>query len=128
MIVRITFLDEEQMPFAMLFGDSYKTWEHQYQEYLWYMIKWWDEKTCTKRDLYGVVKIEKCIDKWKTWGGLKWCHADDFQHELNREGCPYSHSPDNSNPRQYSNMVFTDDPELKAIAEKMYRERLRNLI
>lgn len=80
---------------TMMFGDSYKGWEEQkeeferYKEYgQWIEVERWKSKS-----------------KWKGWGGLKWCREEDFQEELNREGCQMS-DPDNPNPRKYSEFVF----------------------
>lgn len=42
MIVRITFLDRESKPFTVLFGNSYKHWTEQVQEFLNYEIVWQD--------------------------------------------------------------------------------------
>ncbi|MGR5875599.1 spore protein H [Bacillus pacificus] len=46
--------------------------------------------------------------KWISWGGLKWCPEERFQHHLNREGCQ-SDELDNPNPRQYKDMNFYED-------------------
>lgn len=97
MIVRISFNNG----FPMLFGNSYKTWDMQAREYFY---TYPDKLEC-------VTKIEKCKDKWKSWGGLKWCPHDEFQKQLNREGVQHN-EPDNPNPRMYSEMVFVEDMKL----------------
>lgn len=90
MIVRITFDDNS----VMLFGDSYKPWTMQSEEYIWNYKK---EAISTK--------FESSKDKWIGWGGLKWCSENNFQQQLDREGCQ-DNEPDNPQPRQYSDMVF----------------------
>jgi len=64
---------------VMMFGNSYKAWEEQLDD-----------------------------SKWISWGGLKWCPEERFQHHLNREGCQ-SDELDNPNPRQYKDMNFYED-------------------
>lgn len=93
--IRVTFSDR-----VMMFGNSYKPWEMQYDEYVWMCLR-----NGTQLQL---VKVETSHSKWVTWGGLKWCPEDRFQHQLNREGCQ-DNEPDNSNPRQYSKMNFSHD-------------------
>lgn len=95
MILRITFQNDATS--TMLFGDGYKPWKLQFEEYV-------------HRHGMGtsdVLRVEKSKSAWKNWGGLKWCHEDSFQQELNREGCQQD-DPDASNPRQYSRMRFVD--------------------
>ena len=91
MIIKVEFLELGGLV-TVLFGDSYKSWEEQYAEYRRIF-------TCEP------VNAWKSNAKWKGWGGLKWCEEKDFQHELNREGVQNG-EPDNTNPRQYSEMVF----------------------
>ena len=80
---------------VMMFGDSYKEWEEQKAEFERY------------REHSRWVELERWISKspWKGWGGLMWCREEDFQEELNREGCQYG-EPDNPRPRRYSDFVF----------------------
>jgi len=87
MIIKITFVDR-----VMLFGDSYKPWQMQVDEY---MFKCADIPS----------KIEYSRSEWIGWGGLKWCLECNFQQELNREGCQ-DDEPDNASPRRYADMVF----------------------
>lgn len=93
MIVKIKFRDKNNEEFTMLFGNSYKKWYNQFQEYAY---KFWDLE---------VISIEVSKSKWKEWGGLKWCNENEFQEELNREGVQ-SNEPNNPFARQYSEMVF----------------------
>jgi hypothetical protein len=95
MIIKITFTNGVRM-----FGNSYKPWEDQVEEYM-------------RRNAKAIekpLKVEISRSKFITWGGLKWCSEDDFQQELNREGCQYG-EPDNKDPRQYSNMLFENADE-----------------
>ena len=92
MIVRVKFSEG----FTMMFGNSYKPWYMQFEEYAWRCREGLPEKA---------ESVEVSDSEWIEWGGLKWCHEDNFQHQLNREGCQHD-EPDNPNPRQYSEMTF----------------------
>ncbi|MEH7541798.1 spore protein H [Bacillus thuringiensis] len=95
-IVRVQFNEGH----VMMFGNSYKPWEMQFDEYLW-LLKRNDE-------LPSVEQVTVSDNEWVSWGGLKWCPEEMFQHQLNREGCQDS-EPDNPNPRQYKEMTFYKD-------------------
>lgn len=114
MIIKITFLDATSKPLVMLFGDSYKTWKEQVREYLEY----------TK--VLGVKNVESSQSKWIAWGGLKWCAEEDFQAELNREGCQQD-EPDNPEARQYADMKFSNNAKATKEVIKMYKDRVKNL-
>jgi hypothetical protein len=94
MIVKIKFNDD----LTMLFGDSYKKWYVQLEEFIWYVLK--DRKS-------KPLEITYSNSDWKSFGGLKWCSGDKFQEQLNREGCQ-NDDEDNPNPRQYSEMQFNE--------------------
>ncbi len=126
MIIRITILDKDKKPFIMLFGDSHQKWDVHFQDYLWYEIKWWDEKKCTKREIFGIVNVESSKSRWISWGGLKWCSHESFQEELNREGCQTG-DKDNSNPRRYGDMIFVDNPSVMKKVVDMYNKAKRHL-
>ncbi|MFA4871279.1 MAG: hypothetical protein WC623_23975 [Pedobacter sp.] len=125
MIVRITFLDEQKQPYVMLFGDSYKTWDDQCQEYFYDKIKWYDKTTLTKRELFGIQKVEVSRSKW-VMAGLKCCGEETFQEELNREWCQ-DNEPDNLKPRQYAKMNFEYNRKVEETICDMYHRRLRHL-
>ena len=93
MIVKVLLQNKDGEKFTMLFGNSYKTWQNQYCEYL---RRYPDETP---------LQAWKSKAEWKGWGGLKWCLEENFQDELNREECQ-SNDPDNPNPRKYSDMKF----------------------
>ena len=80
---------------TMMFGDSYKTWQEQVEEYM---------RVCAEK-LKRPSSVEISNSKFVEWGGLKWCSEESFQEHLNREGCQYG-EPDNPNPRLYSDMLF----------------------
>jgi len=82
--------------FNMLFGDSYKSWKEQYQEYL-----------RLHKGKIEPLQFWKSNSKWKGFGGLKWCSEDSFQEELNREDVQQN-EPDNPNPRKYSDFKFKE--------------------
>jgi hypothetical protein len=93
MIIKIKFLDNDVKQFTMLFGDSYKKWYVQFEEY------------CRMFKPLVILEVHVSQANWKSWGGLKWCNENEFQHELNREGMQ-SGEPDNPKPRQYAAMDF----------------------
>lgn len=94
-IVRVTFKDR-----ILLFGNSYKPWKMQFDEYAW---------LCQRDGVaLELLKVEVSHSKWVSWGGLKWCPEQNFQKRLNREGCQSDES-DNPKPRQYSEMKFYED-------------------
>ena len=103
MIVKITFDNDT----IMLFGNSYKPWAMQFNEYMCY---------CKAKP----IKFESSKDKWIGWGGLKWCHSERFQIQLNKEGCQED-EPDNPNPRIYANMKFVENPLVKNKALKILK-------
>ena len=127
MIVRITFLDKDLKPFTMLFGDSYKKWQREVDDYLHLQIRWIDTTTLDRREIFGVVKVEVSKSEWVSWGGLKWCSDENFQGILNREGCQ-DKDPDNPRPRQYNSMYFCEDKKASDYVNKEYKTRLRHLV
>ena len=64
MIIRITFLDAEQKPFTMLFGDSYKRWRDQFREYLCTQIKWLNSTELISRNIFGILAIHEFDEDW----------------------------------------------------------------
>lgn len=108
MIVRITFDNDK----VMLFGNSYKDWYTQFEEYYYYQ----------KNTPQLPIKFESCKDKWVGWGGLKWSSEDSFQEQLNMEGCQ-DWEEKNKNPRQYTDMVFVEDSKIKNKIMKIIKER-----
>jgi len=103
MIIRITFDDGR----VMMFGDSYKPWTMQFDEYMW-------------RVNFKPVKFESCQDKWIGWGGLKWCSESRFQNHLNREGCQ-DEDENNPNPRKFEDMKFVENPIVRNKALKILK-------
>ena len=109
MIVCIKFNDG----LTMMFGDSYKPWRVQFDEFCW------------KNTSVGEIEqVTCCSDNWIGWGGLKWCPEEDFQHQLNREGCQ-SHDNDNPNARQYKDMIFRSDPTITKHAKHILQDARR---
>lgn len=97
-IVRVAFAER-----TMMFGNSYKPWKIQFDEYV--LQKKMAGETLTLK------KVDVSDAKWVWFGGLKWCPEENFQHQLNREGCQ-SNEPDNLNPRKYSEMKFYEDEKI----------------
>ncbi|WP_426981277.1 spore protein H [Bacillus pseudomycoides] len=95
-IVRVQFSEDH----VKMFGNSYKPWEMQFDEYLWLLKQ--------EGEIPDIEKVTISDNEWVSWGGLKWCSEERFQHLLNREGCQDS-EPDNQNPRQYKEMTFYKD-------------------
>lgn len=100
MIIKIQFLNSKTgETFTMMFGNSYKKWREQVDEYM--------RMSRARNEQIEPIKMWKSLSKWIAWGGLKWCNENDFQKELNREGVQMD-EPDNKNPRKYSEMVFIE--------------------
>lgn len=74
-IVRVQF----DKGHVMMFGNSYKTWEMQFDEYLWLLKQ--------EGALTNVEQVTVSDSEWISFGVLKWCKEERFQHLLNREGC-----------------------------------------
>lgn len=100
MIVRIKFKTDTD-EYTMLFGDSYKKWFTQFEEYI------------SRYKVYDFSNVALSKSKWIGWGGLKWCNENEFQHELNREGCQ-SYDLNNPRPRKYDEMIFNDSVYVKS--------------
>lgn len=113
-IVRVKFSDVR----TMMFGNSYKPWTMQLEEYL-FMLK-------RKGELDDYIDVTVSDSQWVGWGGLKWCPEKDFQHQLNREGCQ-SDEPDNHNPRQYKEMEFYRDNSVTRKVNKMFDNLKANI-
>lgn len=111
MIVRIEFKRTDDSREVVLFGNSYKDWKIQFNEFV-YRFRF---------ELAGVDGVSKSSSKWIGWGGLKWCSAKNFQEKLNREGCQDS-EPDNPSPRQFSNMKFVQSPKNEVWAKNRFTQ------
>jgi len=105
MIVKLELITRDNENITMLFGDSYKSWQTQFNEYSF---------TFKPKQL---ISAETGKDKWIGFGGCKWIPEDEFQLELNREGCQYG-EPDNPNPRKYENMKFVKNQIVENIVNK----------
>jgi hypothetical protein len=105
MIVRIELKGKEDF-FIMMFGDSYKKWYIQFEEY------------CHKFPELRLINIDVSKEDWIGWGGLKWCNENEFQEELNREGCQ-DKEPDNPKPRQYNKMHFESNKFIESKVKKI---------
>ena len=110
MIVKIKLKSKDEV-FTMMFGNSYKDWDEQFREY------------CSAFKPIEVLLVVTSPEKWKGWGGLKWCNENEFQNELNREGCQ-DKDPDNPNPRIYENMRFIQNQIASNIAYNVARRYL----
>ena len=112
MIVKIKINED----LTMMFGDSYKPWHMQFEEWLW----------LHKDKEIEPVNIETTAEKWIGWGGLKWCPESKIQEQFNREGCQ-ENEPDNPNPRQYAHMRFKNNPVVTARVKKIIRNYKREI-
>jgi len=108
MIIRITFLDEKNEQYQMLFGNSYKKWQDQVFEYIYRCFCSRGKGANLPEMLDHIEKVEVSKTQWIGWGGLKWSSHDNFQQELNREGCQHGEQ-DNPKPRKYSDMKFIEE-------------------
>jgi hypothetical protein len=113
-IVRVHFSNNK----IMMFGNSYKPWEMQFEEYL-LMLK----RNNTLEDVEDVTVSDS---SWISWGGLKWCSEENFQHQLNREGCQSSEE-NNPNSRQYGQMRFLRDSSITEKVKKMVEDLKANI-
>jgi hypothetical protein len=93
MIVKIKIKSKEDEEYTMLFGNSYKKWFTQFEQYARMYAP------------FQIIGVSISQSEWKSWGGLKWCNENEFQEELNREGVQ-SNEPDNPKPRKFSEMFF----------------------
>lgn len=85
MIVRVTFENLERQELKYLFGNGYKPWRRQYEEFVNAYITWWDSKTIMTCELLNILQVETSPSKWIESGGLKWCNDENAQDELNEE-------------------------------------------
>lgn len=113
-IIRVKFNESN----VMMFGNSYKPWDMQMDEYLWLLKR--------NGELGSFEEVTVSDSAWVGWGGLKWCPEEDFQHQLNREGCQSSEL-DNSNPRQYKDMIFYRDSTVTKKVNKMFENYHANI-
>ncbi len=124
MIVKIIFEGLEGDRWAMLFGNSYKDWKTQFEEYLWDQIRWWDSKIILKCNIYKITAILSSKDKWIQSGGLKWCNETEAQSELNKE----AELLNLKKPRQYTeNFNLKSDPGKLDFCKNKLAQRLRHL-
>ena len=123
MIVKVTFLDLNNERFTILFGNSYKNWFTQFEEYLFRKVKWWDDKIIMNCEFYRIYDVSKSMEKWVGYGGLKWCLESAFQDELDHEakGLNYRHA------RQYKDMCFGYDANKFYKIKKALKVQLRHL-
>lgn len=113
-IIRVQFSDG----WTMMFGNSYKPWTMQLEEYL-FMLK-------RKGELNDYLEVTVSDSPWIGWGGLKWCSEGDFQNQLNRED-RQSNEPDNPNPRQYNEMRFYKDSAVTRKVNQMFENLKVNI-
>lgn len=124
MIVKIKLLTKDLKTETWMFGNSYKHWFMQFQEFIWMFVKWWDTKEIMRCDYIKVLDVEYSQSDWIGWGGLKWCKEEVFQDNLNREGCQENDS-DNLHPRLYVNMRFKKSNYMFNKCRKFFKDRLR---
>ena len=94
MIIRVTLKSGN----VMMFGDSYKPWEREFQEYCWVGAS-------QTTDFYIrnilVEKVEYCNEKFPTYGGLKWgpeaAMVQRLQEQAEQEG---------KKPKDYSKYIY----------------------
>lgn len=123
MIVKIIFLDLDNKEFTMLFGNSYKNWITQFEEYLYQRISWYNAKKIMSCDIYKIINVQKATDRWIGYGGLKWCSDTTFQESLDYEanGLKWKKT------RQYKDMTFNYDANKFYKTRNWLKDRLRHL-
>jgi hypothetical protein len=124
MITKIKFKDLFGKEWSMLFGNSYKDWKDQFEEYVFNLNHWWDSKQMTKCGIFRIVEVESCRDKWFQSGGLKWCSDENAQEQLNIE----AELLRLANPRKYQNLKFEQDTVKFNFCQKRLDERFRHLV
>lgn len=73
--VKVQFTTDEET-YTMVFGDSYKTWQMQLQEYIYYLKR--------KDRKFTINKLDKSSEKFRQ-NGLKWCDIKEYQGELTED-------------------------------------------
>jgi hypothetical protein len=103
MIVQIT-LKTETETWSMLFGDSYKSWSLQFQEYLW---------NCRRgKKFFTVENVSVCKnEKWLA-NGLKRCEVSEYQNELDEAGVN----------RKFEHFEFTQNSKIEREVRKFVGE------
>ena len=122
MIVKITLLDLDNKELVMMFGNSYKYWFTQFEEFLYNSIKWWNAKRIMSCNLYQIINVEKSTDKWIGFGGLKWCTETEFKESLAHEAKGLDQEV-----RKYKDMIFNYDANKFYKVKNMLKDRLRHL-
>tara|TARA_Y100000310_G_scaffold75263_1_gene71551 strand:+ start:14814 stop:15266 length:453 start_codon:yes stop_codon:yes gene_type:complete len=129
MIVRVTFEDLERKELKYLFGNGYKSWRRQYEEFVYDYITWWDKKTIMTCNLFNILQVETSSSEWIKSGGLKWCSDKIAQDELNEELIIAKRQGEKrKTARKYNQIKFTKNHgSYKYYCQKTLSNRLRHL-
>lgn len=123
MIVKIKFEDLSGKTWSMLFGNSYKDWKDQFEEYLFDLNYWWDSKQMMRCGVYNIRTVESCKDKWIQSGGLKWCLDTNAGKQLKIE----AELLKLKKPRKFEDFKFEIDDKKFNFCIKRLDERMRHL-
>lgn len=89
----VTSFKTDAEEYEMVFGDSYKTWQMQLNEYLMMLHN--------RKTQYKITGLRKSNAKF-VQHGLKWCSVDEYQDELKFE------AKDTGKPaRKFDTMSFS---------------------
>lgn len=106
MIVRITLeRTREKEQFTLYFGNSYKRWDHQFQEYCW-------RGASPNNDFYiknlALVRAEYCNEQFPSYGGLKWGTEEGLIQRLKEEA-----ENNGTKPKDFTKFRFWRCPDKK---------------
>lgn len=99
MIVRVTLKNGS----VIMFGDSYKKWDVQFQEYCWFGAVAFNNFYI--RDVV-VEKVEYCKEKFPTYGGLKWSTEKALIDRLKEQA-----ASEGRQPKDYSKYAYFPAPD-----------------
>lgn len=105
MIIRVTLKNGN----VMMFGDSYKPWEQEFQEYCWAGARPFNNFYL--KDL-KIEKVEYSNEKFPYYGGLKW-GSEQVMVERLKEQAAY----EGKTPKDYSKYVY--EPATKEMLDKI---------
>lgn len=98
MIIRVTLKNGH----VMMFGDSYKPWEQEFQEYCWFGAVPFNNFYI--KDIV-VDKVEYSNEKFPSFGGLKWGTEQVMVERLEEQA-----EHEGKKPRDYSKYVYNPAP------------------
>ena len=111
MIIRVALKNGN----VIMFGDSYKPWEQEFQEYCWFGASRTTD-FCIRNIL--LEKVEYCNEKFPTYGGLKWGSEAAMVQRLKEQA-----EQEGKKPKDYSKYVYS--PATQKMLDKI-DERIKD--